>query len=69
MEIFSIRLKELRIEKRLTQPQLAKILNVSNGIISGWENGIYEPKISYLKEIADYFGVCADYLIGRQDWY
>ena len=45
-------IKSLRIEKGLTQPQLAKLVGVSNGMISIWENNINEPKASYLKALA-----------------
>ncbi len=47
--------------------QLAKALNTTDAAISNWENGINEPKISYLKSIALYFGVTSDYLLGLED--
>ncbi|MGN0579141.1 MAG: helix-turn-helix domain-containing protein, partial [Ruminiclostridium sp.] len=43
-------LKELRLEKRLTQEQLAEHLNVSNRSISRWETGNTLPDISLLIE-------------------
>ncbi len=67
MDVFAIRLRELRIEKGLSMKQLAKALDTTDAAISNWENCINEPKISYLKSIALYFGVSCDYLLGIED--
>ena len=64
---FGERLKTLRLEAGLSQPQLASALGVSNGIISIWENNVNEPKISYLLRICQIFHVSADYLLGLTD--
>ena len=64
---FSQRLRELRQDKGLSMKQLAKELGTTDAAVSNWENGINEPKISYLKSIAVYFNVTADYLIGLGD--
>ena len=64
---FSQRLRELRQDKGLSMKQLAKELGTTDAAVSNWENGINEPKISYLKSIAVYFNVSADYLIGLED--
>lgn len=63
MDMLGKRIKELRIEKGLTQPELAKLLGVSNGIISIWENDINEPKASYIKKLSEVFQVSADFLL------
>ena len=63
MSIFAQRLRELRQEKGLSMKQLAKELNTTDAAVSNWENEINEPKISYLKAIAQYFNVSADYLL------
>lgn len=47
--------------------QLAKELQTTDAAVSNWENGINEPKISYLKSIAVFFNVSSDYLIGLED--
>ena len=60
-------LKELRLEKNLTQIELAKQLDVGKATISEWENNIYEPNLSKLKIIAQFFGVSIDYLAGLED--
>ena len=65
--IFSERLKELRIEKGVGQVELAKTLNVSKGIISLWENGLREPKLSNLIALAKFFEVSLDYLVGLEN--
>ena len=67
MNIVSKRLKELRLEKQLSQSKLAKILICSQTIISQWENGTRTPTIYEIVAIADYFGVTTDYLLGRED--
>lgn len=67
MNIFATRLRELRIEHGLSMKQLAKALNTTDAAISNWENCINEPKISYLKSIALYFGVSSDYLLGLEN--
>lgn len=64
MERLGETIKDLRTEKGYTQPQLAKLVGVSNGIISIWENNINEPKATYIKRLATIFGVSADYLLG-----
>ena len=61
---FTERLKELRIEKKIGQIQLAKEIGVSKGIISLWENGLREPTLSSLIALAKFFEVSLDYLAG-----
>ncbi|MBQ9513846.1 MAG: helix-turn-helix transcriptional regulator [Clostridia bacterium] len=67
MKVFAERLRELRQEKGLSMKQLAKELNTTDAAISNWENEINEPKISYVKTIAVFFNVSADYLLGLID--
>ncbi len=64
MENLGETIKLLRLEKGLSQPQLAKRIGVSNGIISIWENNVNEPKATYIKRLAIELGVSADYLLG-----
>lgn len=65
--IFSERLKDLRIEKGIEQIELAKAIEVSKGIISLWENGLREPKLTNLIALANYFAVTIDYLAGLEN--
>lgn len=66
--IFSKRLKELRIEKNLKQSDLAQVLKVSSRTISFYENGKRECNFNTLLKISDYFGVSIDYLLGKTDY-
>ena len=61
-----MRLRELRIKSGLTQNEIATRLNVSGQTILNWENGIYEPKINQLIQLADLFNVTVDYLLERE---
>ena len=65
--IFCERLKELRIEKGVGQVEIAKAIGVSKGIISLWENGLREPKLSNLIALAQLFEVTIDYLAGIEN--
>ena len=65
---FGKTLKELRTEKQIGQIELSKKLGVTSGMISNWENGVHEPKLSNLIAIADFFDVSIDYLAGRVDY-
>ena len=64
---FPEKIKDLREEKGISQEKLADELGISHGIISFWENGKREPKLSNLILLAQYFGVSIDYLAGLED--
>lgn len=65
MATFGERLKILRNEKQMTGEELGKIFNVTKTAISNWENGNRFPDEPVLIQIADYFNVALDYLLGR----
>lgn len=58
-------LARLRQEKEIGQKELAAYLQVSIGTISNYENNVHSPDLTTLCKLADYFGVTADYLLGR----
>ena len=62
-----IRLFELRTERNLSQRQMAKALNISQGTYNNWENSNTQPSIEQLIALAKFFGVSVDYLIGNSD--
>lgn len=68
MICFNERLKELRIERNMTQQELGKLVNMSKMAISHWEKGHSEPSIAQLIVLSNYFNVTVDYLIGKSDF-
>ena len=60
-------LRDLRLEKGLTQEQLAKDINFSMSIVNKWENGKKKPNFKALKILAKYFNVSANRLLGLED--
>ena len=63
MEIGKV-IKQLRIERNITQEELANELNVSIQTISRWENSVNCPDLSMVPLIALFFDVTTDYLLG-----
>lgn len=61
---FSLRLKELREKRKISQKQLAMNLGVGVGTVGMWESSNRTPPAKKLKLIADYFDVTIDYLLG-----
>ena len=59
------RIKEMRKSEKLTQKQLAEILNTSQSTVSAYESGRTLILTAFLCEICEYFNVSADYIIGR----
>ena len=62
-------IRRLRLERKMTQEQLAEILNVTNAAVSKWERGDSLPDITMLIPIAVYFGVSVDSLMGYEGHY
>ncbi len=67
MQTFGQKLRELRLERNLTQPELAKLMGVSNGMISFLETDKYEPTASNIVKAAKIFNVTTDYLLGNEN--
>lgn len=61
--MFSDILKNLRNEKRISQPQLAKAVGVSPGNVSDWETGRSKPGYVALIALSRFFEVSVDYLL------
>ncbi len=60
-------LKNLRLEKGISQNKLAEIIGTSQQSINKYENHNIEPDINTLTALADYFSTSVDYLIGHSD--
>lgn len=67
MDIFSIRLKELRTEKGLTQKQLAAAVNTTDDSVFSWEKGRSQPSIEAIRGLCLILETSADYLLGLED--
>ena len=59
--------KYLRIQSGLTQQEMADKLKISRSSIGMYENGEREPSFELLENIADYFNVDMNYLIGKKE--
>ena len=68
MRSFGEILTSLREERGIYQKELAAILKVSVGTVSNYENNIHFPDQEALLQLADYFGVTVDYLLGRTSY-
>ena len=64
-KIFKENLKSLRIAKGIGQSVLAEKMNISTKTISHWETGYSEPSIAQLVQLAEFFDVSLDELVGR----
>lgn len=60
-------LKERRIENGKTLLQIEKETGISNQNLSRWENGKVLPNIDFCVQLADYYGISLDELIGREN--
>lgn len=67
--LFGRRLKEMREDAGLSMLQLAKKIGVSDAAICKWENGLAEPKITYLVRLSEFFDCTIDYLTGKENEY
>ncbi len=54
------RIKELRLERKLSQASLAKHICVSQKAIDYWERGVNEPKVSYIILLVKTFEISFD---------
>ena len=64
MEILSSRLLELRKARKLTRPEAAEAIGISQKSYQRYETGEREPSASVLAALADLYEVSADYLLG-----
>ncbi len=60
-------LSALRRERNISQRTAAAQLNISQALLSHYENGAREPGLAFICKVCDYYGVTADYLLCRSD--
>ena len=61
------RLRDLREDHDKTQQDIADILGTSQTMYARYERGANELPLRHLLKLADYYGVSADYLLGRSN--
>lgn len=61
---FNKRLVDLREEKNLKQKELADVIGLQSSAISKYEKGATQPNLGTLIQLAEYFSVTVDYLLG-----
>lgn len=61
------KIKVYRESKKMTQKDIAEILEVEPGTISKYESGIIEPNIESIKRLAETFGITIDELLKDED--
>ena len=60
-------LSALRRQRNISQRTAAAELNISQALLSHYENGAREPGLAFICKVCDYYGVTADYLLCRSD--
>ncbi len=68
IKVFGKRLLELRTERGLSSRQLSQKVSIGRSAIIAWENGQRTPLAHNIFELAKFFGVSADYLLGLTDY-
>ena len=63
----SERLVTLRKERKISQGELAKIINIHPNILGRYERGETNPNIDMASKLADALSVSLDYLVGKTD--
>lgn len=61
------RLRELRNERGLSQDRLANEMLINIKTLRRYEVGENDPRVAILIDLADYFEVSIDYLVGKSD--
>ena len=64
-QLFCKNLSRLRREKGVSQRKAASDLHISQALLSHYENGAREPGLAFVCRACDYYGVTADFLLGR----
>jgi transcriptional regulator with XRE-family HTH domain len=61
------RIRNLRIDRGLTQKQVAEYLNIKQNTYSQYEIGVLNYPLDTVGKLADLYGVSVDYLMDRTD--
>ena len=64
---FCVILSELRHARGLSQREVAQALHISQPLLSHYEKGVREPGLEFVSRACDFYGVTADYMLGRSE--
>lgn len=67
LAFFSVRIKQLRTAKQMTQAQVAMYVGVSRSVISAYESDMRYPSYEILIRLSALFGVSTDFLLGVEE--
>lgn len=59
-------IRQFRKQRGLTQEQLAEVLGVTVGAVHKWEKNLSSPELKLIAEMADFFDVSVDVLLGYE---
>lgn len=62
MGIPKFKLKAARVNKEMTQEDVANALNRNKQTIVNWENGVTEIKVNDLMRLSELYGIPIEYL-------
>lgn len=65
--MYTKRLRDLREDHDKTQQQIADVLGTSQTMYARYERGANELPLRHLLTLCNYYGVSADYILGRTD--
>jgi len=61
------RIKELRINNKMTSKEFGSLFDISESSVSLYENGKRKPNLELIIDMANYFSVTTDYIFGLSD--
>ena len=59
-------IRKYRKERKLTQEQLAEVMGVTTGAVHKWESGLSLPELNLIMQLADFFDISVDALLGQK---
>lgn len=68
MSTFSIRLRELRKERKETQEEIGRLMGLKRSTFSAYERGVIVPPMDKITYLSKHFGVSVDYLMGKVNY-
>lgn len=66
--LFAERITEARKKKKLTQGEVSKLLQIDIVTYGRYERNLVKPSIEVAAQIADFFNISLDYLVGKSDY-